>query len=306
MRENRARRDQVPHAEKVADVFVRRFPPLRVDCTYLVTTWSNEVGAVRVAEEHRLLGQALQWLSRFGTVPDEHLRESLIDQPYPPLTLVARMESKPNVGEFWSALGGPAKASLHACSRPSRCRSRWSCPRGRRSSPRRSGSRSRMCRATREGLFEIAGTVRDAAALAPIADAEVTLLELDRAVQTDGAGHFRFAGLESGPYTLQAAASGFVALEQAHRGPGHDAQGLRSEPDHLSRGACMPVYLSPGVYVEEVPGTPPIVGVGTSTAAFIGVVDPAAANPAPPAGDGKGIRDALQTGAAAGSGEHRR
>ncbi|HET7112700.1 MAG TPA: phage tail sheath C-terminal domain-containing protein [Pyrinomonadaceae bacterium] len=38
----------------------------------------------------------------------------------------------------------------------------------------------------------------------------------------------------------------------------------------------MPVYLTPGVYVEEVPGTPPIAGVGTSTAAFIGVVDTAA------------------------------
>jgi len=35
----------------------------------------------------------------------------------------------------------------------------------------------------------------------------------------------------------------------------------------------MPVYLAPGVYVEEVRGTPPIAGVGTSTAAFIGVVD---------------------------------
>jgi phage tail sheath protein FI len=36
----------------------------------------------------------------------------------------------------------------------------------------------------------------------------------------------------------------------------------------------MPQYLSPGVYVEEVPGTPPIVGVGTSTTGFIGVVNP--------------------------------
>ncbi|HBY93086.1 MAG: phage tail sheath family protein [Ardenticatenaceae bacterium] len=41
----------------------------------------------------------------------------------------------------------------------------------------------------------------------------------------------------------------------------------------------MPQYLSPGVYVEEVPGTPPIVGVGTSTAAFIGVVDTTLTNP---------------------------
>jgi phage tail sheath protein FI len=35
----------------------------------------------------------------------------------------------------------------------------------------------------------------------------------------------------------------------------------------------MPVYQAPGVYVEEVAGSPPIAGVGTSTAAFIGVVD---------------------------------
>jgi phage tail sheath protein FI len=41
----------------------------------------------------------------------------------------------------------------------------------------------------------------------------------------------------------------------------------------------MPVYLSPGVYVEEVPGTPPIVPVGTSTAGFVGVVDTTQNNP---------------------------
>ena len=40
----------------------------------------------------------------------------------------------------------------------------------------------------------------------------------------------------------------------------------------------MPQYLAPGVYVEEVPGTPPIAGVGTSTAGFLGVVDTADAS----------------------------
>jgi phage tail sheath protein FI len=40
----------------------------------------------------------------------------------------------------------------------------------------------------------------------------------------------------------------------------------------------MPVYLAPGVYVEEVPPLArPIAGVGTSTAAFIGVMDGIAA-----------------------------
>ncbi len=34
----------------------------------------------------------------------------------------------------------------------------------------------------------------------------------------------------------------------------------------------MPTYLSPGVYVEEVPsGSAPIEGVGTAIAAFVGL-----------------------------------
>ncbi len=36
----------------------------------------------------------------------------------------------------------------------------------------------------------------------------------------------------------------------------------------------MPQYLSPGVYVEEVPsGNQPIQGVGTSTGAFVGLAE---------------------------------
>ena len=53
----------------------------------------------------------------------------------------------------------------------------------------------------------------------------------------------------------------------------------------------MPQYLSPGVYVEEVPGVPPIVGVGTSTAGFLGVVDDTIKNP-----DGSSFQMPLKPG----------
>lgn len=53
----------------------------------------------------------------------------------------------------------------------------------------------------------------------------------------------------------------------------------------------MPTYLAPGVYVEEVPGTPPLVGVGTSTAGFIGSVDASATNP-----DGSAFQMPLRPG----------
>ena len=44
----------------------------------------------------------------------------------------------------------------------------------------------------------------------------------------------------------------------------------------------MPSYLSPGVYVEEVPSSAaPIAGVGTSTAGFIGIVPDSLTVPVP-------------------------
>ena len=47
----------------------------------------------------------------------------------------------------------------------------------------------------------------------------------------------------------------------------------------------MPQYMSPGVYVEEVPsGTAPIAGVGTSTAGFVGLVPDGATMPKKPDG----------------------
>ena len=46
----------------------------------------------------------------------------------------------------------------------------------------------------------------------------------------------------------------------------------RTNPTH--KGACMPQYLSPGVYVEEVDsGARPIEGVGTAVAAFVGIAE---------------------------------
>src|SRR5487761_447652 len=42
----------------------------------------------------------------------------------------------------------------------------------------------------------------------------------------------------------------------------------------LKEEGCMPQYLSPGVYVEEVDsGSRPIEGVGTAVAAFIGLAE---------------------------------
>src|SRR4029077_15083530 len=54
---------------------------------------------------------------------------------------------------------------------------------------------------------------------------------------------------------------------------------LQTVPAH--EGSDMPSYLTPGVYVEEVPSqSKPIEGVGTAVAAFVGVAPGGAANQA--------------------------
>ena len=69
--ENRDLRDPEPIYTLEQGTYKRRTPPLRIDCCYLVTAWSSKSGAQRAAEEHQLLGQALAWLSRFGTIPGD-------------------------------------------------------------------------------------------------------------------------------------------------------------------------------------------------------------------------------------------
>ena len=106
VKENRTLRENVPIVEQVTGLSVRRKPPLRVDCTYMVTAWSKKSGANKISAEHQLLGQALNWLSRFPTIPERYIQAAgLANQVFDPPTLVAQLDAVKNVGEFWTALG---------------------------------------------------------------------------------------------------------------------------------------------------------------------------------------------------------
>jgi hypothetical protein len=71
-----------------------------------------------------------------------------------------------------------------------------------------------------ETFFGIGGTVRNANTLAAITNAQVTILELERATVTDQEGRFHFSDLEEGNYTLRAAATGFATADKAILVPG--------------------------------------------------------------------------------------
>jgi hypothetical protein len=212
VKENRELRDPVPITEIVAGTFVRRTPPLRVSCGYLVTGWSNAVGPARVAEEHRLLGQALLWLSRFPRIPAGFLQGALAVQPFPLPTLVAQADGSRNNGEFWSALGMAPRPAFTVTVTIAMDLS-LDLAEGPPVSTKEIRLQQIEPAGAMEPVFSIGGTVRNAATATPLAGAAMTLLETGVGTVSDADGRFRFAGLQPGSYTLRAVAPGFATLD---------------------------------------------------------------------------------------------
>jgi Pvc16 N-terminal domain/Carboxypeptidase regulatory-like domain len=225
VKENRELRDPQPIVVQSGASFVRRMPPLRVEGVYLVTTWSDKTGAAKIAEEHLLLGQAIAWLSRFPVIPASFLQGSLAapPQPFPPPMMVAQVEANKNAGEFWSALGSTPRPGFYLSVTIS-IDLGLEIPEGPPVVTKEMILKEKMPPGVIEPVladfFEIGGIVRDANTLAPIANAGVTLVELERATTTDAEGRFRLNNLEAGNYTLRTVAAGFSQSDTAIVVPG--------------------------------------------------------------------------------------
>jgi hypothetical protein len=93
--------------------FTRTPPPVRVDCSYLITAWASESAPDPAADEHRLLGEVMKVLLRHRKIPENYLRGELAGQEPP---LPAKIIGEPqlqSMGELWQAMGGRPKAALH-------------------------------------------------------------------------------------------------------------------------------------------------------------------------------------------------
>jgi Pvc16 N-terminal domain/Carboxypeptidase regulatory-like domain len=218
--ENRELRDPVPIVENIGGVFVRRRPPLRVDCSYQVTAWDNATGATRVANEHRLLSQALQWLSRIPIIPDVYLRGRLVNPPFPHRTEVALMDGGKSLGEFWTALKRPPKPSFNLLVTIA-MELGVEMPEGPPVITKDMRLLQKDKPATQQRWIEIGGTV--SAAVSPpnaINGAQVLLVERNQTAVTDEQGHFTFTLLLAGNYTLEVSKAGFTTATKSITVPG--------------------------------------------------------------------------------------
>lgn len=113
VRENRDLRRVEPQVERTNGKVTQTPPPVRVDCSYLVTVWASESSTTPAYDEHRLLGEVMRVLLRHPTLPQAVLQGALRDQEQPPPARALQPGHLQNLGEFWQALGGKPRAALN-------------------------------------------------------------------------------------------------------------------------------------------------------------------------------------------------
>lgn len=91
----------------------KRRSPVRIDCSYLVTAWTNDTANTHALDEHRLLGEAMKVLLRYGTLPAMVLQGVLTTQEFPLPTVGLQPSREQSLPDLWRALGGKPKAALH-------------------------------------------------------------------------------------------------------------------------------------------------------------------------------------------------
>jgi len=114
VRENTDLRTTEREAQTREDgVVVRKRPPVRVACSYLITAWPSESSLDPAQDEHRLLGAVLTVLLRHRRIPERYLQGELIGTEPPMPTRIVAGNQLQSLGEFWQAMGGRPKAALH-------------------------------------------------------------------------------------------------------------------------------------------------------------------------------------------------
>ena len=181
--------------------------PLRVDFSYLITVWTKDVG-----DEHSLLGHLMTVLCRHQFLPDEVLQGVLKGLEFPVHASTAQPDGLvKNPADFWSALDNQLKPYIdYVVTLPVDLDITLTAPVvfTKTLEVKEAGKREV------EEIVQIGGIVHQKSKPeAGIVDAVVTVKEKGMTVKTDNEGHYSFAKLEKGEYTLHVSVPGWTAKE---------------------------------------------------------------------------------------------
>jgi hypothetical protein len=195
--ENRQLRDLHWREQQENQTLRRQWHPRRVDIYYMVTAWATEP-----EDEYHLLWRTLAILLRHSPLPKEYYVGQMHEQERPVPVEVAQTEILENPSEIWSALNNEFKPSVSlklTLELDLAIIEEAPLVLTKRLRFKDSG----VPDMTAEQFVQIGGTVFNEEG-APLADARVRVVERDQWVMTDREGHFTFANVPAGKYTLEA------------------------------------------------------------------------------------------------------
>ncbi len=82
---------------------LKKRPPARVDCSYLITAWPSDDD---IETEHQLLGEVMKVLLRHRKIPEEYVDDDFKGQEFSLRLISLRPNFLQSFGEFWQAMGG--------------------------------------------------------------------------------------------------------------------------------------------------------------------------------------------------------
>jgi len=90
-----------------ADLAKMKRTPMRVDCSYVITTWAADP-----EDEHRLLTRTMLALFRFPTIPDHRLVGTLQNPPLEILAKLAQHDKLTEPSDLWNVLDNEMRPSV--------------------------------------------------------------------------------------------------------------------------------------------------------------------------------------------------
>ena len=104
VRENLELRNSAWVVERQNDgTALKKRPPARVDCSYLITAWPSDDD---IETEHQLLGEVMKVLLRHRKIPGGNMADDFEGREFPLRLISLRPSFLQSFGEFWQAMGG--------------------------------------------------------------------------------------------------------------------------------------------------------------------------------------------------------
>jgi len=202
MRENHELRGTEWFIEKDQNgIATRKKNPSRVDLSYLITVWTNDI-----EDEHRLLWHTLLTLFRYPELPEELLSGQLTALRYPIKTTTAQPNGlSNNPADFWAALDNELKPSInYVVTIPLDTDMAFTAPVVRTKTLKFKATDTDI-----EQLIQVGGMVyATGKPTQGIPKARVVAKEAGMTTETNDEGRYSFAKLPEGKQTLQVLVSG--------------------------------------------------------------------------------------------------